>query len=101
LHFAFPASPQDYLEMPIAMLKVGALGTHKALGLAKAKGGVDTRIVHDRRVVSNFVVQALQGKPLTVFGDGNQTRGSSYAPEVELEEGSGVAVRNVESIGRG
>ena len=48
---------------------------------------------HDRRVVSNFVVQALQGKPLTVFGEGNQTRGSSYAPEVELEEGSGVAVQ--------
>ena len=45
LHFAFPASPQDYLEMPIAMLKVGAFGTHKALGLAKAKGAVDTRIV--------------------------------------------------------
>ena len=38
LHFASPASPQDYLEMPIATLKVGALGTHKALGLAKAKG---------------------------------------------------------------
>ena len=132
---------QDYLEMPIATLKVGALGTHKALGLAKAKGarflpastsevygdpllnpqpetywgnvnpigargvydeakrfaeamtmayhryhGVDTRIVRifntygprmrpkDGRVVSNFIVQALQGKPLTVFGDGSQTR---------------------------
>jgi dTDP-glucose 4,6-dehydratase len=38
LHFASPASPQDYLEMPIATLKVGALGTHKVLGLAKAKG---------------------------------------------------------------
>ena len=149
LHFASPASPQDYLEMPIATLKVGALGTHKVLGLAKAKGarlllastsevygdplvnpqpesywgnvnpisprgvydeakrfaeamtmayhryhGVDTRIVrifntygprmrpHDGRVVSNFVVQALQGKPLTLFGDGNQTRSFCYADDL-------------------
>ncbi len=137
MHFASPASPQDYLEYPIATLKVGALGTHKALGLAKAKQarfllastsevygdplvnpqpesywgnvnpigargvydeakrfaeamtmayhryhGLDTRIVrifntfgprmrpNDGRVVSNFIVQALQGKPLTVFGGG-------------------------------
>lgn len=149
LHFASPASPQDYLEMPIATLKVGALGTHKVLGLAKAKGarlllastsevygdplvnpqpesywgnvnpisprgvydeakrfaeaitmayhryhGLDTRIVrifntygprmrpNDGRVVSNFVVQALQGKPLTVFGDGNQTRSFCYADDL-------------------
>ena len=149
LHFASPASPQDYLEMPIATLKVGALGTHKVLGLAKAKGarmllastsevygdplvnpqpesywgnvnpisprgvydeakrfaeamtmayhryhGVDTRIVrifntygprmrpHDGRVVSNFVVQALQGKPLTIFGDGSQTRSFCYADDL-------------------
>ena len=149
LHFASPASPQDYLEMPIATLKVGALGTHKVLGLAKAKGarlllastsevygdplvnpqpesywgnvnpisprgvydeakrfaeaitmayhryhGLDTRIVrifntygprmrpHDGRVVSNFVVQALQGKPLTVFGDGGQTRSFCYADDL-------------------
>lgn len=149
LHFASPASPQDYLEMPIATLKVGALGTHKVLGLAKAKGarlllastsevygdplvnpqpesywgnvnpisprgvydeakrfaeaitmayhryhGLDTRIVrifntygprmrpNDGRVVSNFVVQALQGKPLTLFGDGNQTRSFCYADDL-------------------
>ncbi len=149
LHFASPASPQDYLEMPIATLKVGALGTHKALGLAKAKRarlllastsevygdplvnpqpesywgnvnpisprgvydeakrfaeamtmayhryhGVDTRIVrifntygprmrpNDGRVVSNFVVQALQGKPLTVFGEGNQTRSFCYVDDL-------------------
>ncbi len=149
LHFASPASPQDYLEMPIATLKVGALGTHKALGLAKAKGarlllastsevygdplvnpqpesywgnvnpisprgvydeakrfaeamtmayhryhGLDTRIVrifntygprmrpNDGRVVSNFVVQALQGKPLTVFGDGQQTRSFCYVDDL-------------------
>jgi dTDP-glucose 4,6-dehydratase len=149
LHFASPASPQDYLEMPIATLKVGALGTHKVLGLAKAKEarlllastsevygdplvnpqpesywgnvnpisprgvydeakrfaeaitmayhryhGVDTRIVrifntygprmrpNDGRVVSNFVVQALQGKPLTVFGDGNQTRSFCYVDDL-------------------
>ena len=149
LHFASPASPQDYLEMPIATLKVGALGTHKVLGLAKAKGarfllastsevygdplvnpqpesywgnvnpisprgvydeakrfaeaitmayhryhGLDTRIVRifntygprmrpkDGRVVSNFVVQALQGKPVTVFGDGAQTRSFCYADDL-------------------
>src|SRR5215469_847065 len=149
LHFASPASPQDYLEFPIATLKVGALGTHKALGLAKAKGarfllastsevygdplvnpqpetywgnvnpisprgvydeakrfgeamtmayhryhGVDTRIVRifntfgprmratDGRVVSNFIVQALEGKPLTVFGEGNQTRSFCYVEDL-------------------
>ncbi len=149
LHFASPASPQDYLEMPIATMKVGALGTHKVLGLAKAKHarfllastsevygdplvnpqpesywgnvnpisprgvydeakrfaeamtmayhryhGVDTRIVrifntygprmrpNDGRVVSNFVVQALQGKPLTVFGEGNQTRSFCYVDDL-------------------
>ncbi|MFO0773252.1 MAG: UDP-glucuronic acid decarboxylase family protein [Nitrospiraceae bacterium] len=149
LHFASPASPQDYLEMPIATMKVGALGTHKALGLAKAKGarlllastsevygdplvnpqpesywgnvnpisprgvydeakrfaeamtmayhryhGLDTRIVrifntygprmrpNDGRVVSNFIVQALQGKPLTIFGDGQQTRSFCYVEDL-------------------
>lgn len=151
MHFASPASPQDYLEFPIATLKVGALGTHKALGLAKAKGarfllastsevygdplvnpqpesywgnvnpisprgvydeakrfaeamtmayhryhGLDTRIVrifntfgprmrpNDGRVVSNFVVQALQGKPLTIFGDGSQTRSFCYVDDLVL-----------------
>jgi len=151
LHFASPASPVDYLEHPIATLKVGALGTHNALGLAKAKGarfflastsevygdplvhpqpesywgnvntigprgvydeakrfaealtmayhryhGLDTRIVRifntygprmrprDGRVVSNFIVQALTGEPLTIYGDGNQTRSFCYvADEVE------------------
>jgi dTDP-glucose 4,6-dehydratase len=151
LHFASPASPVDYLEHPIATLKVGALGTHNALGLAKAKGarfflastsevygdplvhpqpesywgnvnpigprgvydeakrfaeamtmayhrfhGMDTRIVrifntygprmrpHDGRVVSNFIVQALTGEPLTLYGDGAQTRSFCYvADEVE------------------
>ncbi len=149
MHFASPASPQDYLEMPIATLKVGALGTHKALGLAKAKGArfllastsevygdplvnpqpesywgnvnpmsprgvydeakrfaeamtmayhryhaVDTRIArifntfgprmrpNDGRVVSTFIVQALQGKPLTVFGDGSQTRSFCYVDDL-------------------
>lgn len=149
MHFASPASPQDYLDMPIATLKVGALGTHKALGLAKAKNarfllastsevygdplvnpqpesywgnvnpmsprgvydeakrfaeamtmayhryhGVDTRIVrifntygprmrpNDGRVVSNFIVQALRGKPLTVFGDGSQTRSFCYVDDL-------------------
>ena len=149
MHFASPASPQDYLDMPIATLKVGGLGTHKVLGLAKAKGarfllastsevygdplvnpqpesywgnvspisprgvydeakrfaeamtmayhryhGVDTRIArifntfgprmrpHDGRVVSNFIVQALQGKTLSVFGDGSQTRSFCYVDDL-------------------
>ncbi|HEX5076889.1 MAG TPA: UDP-glucuronic acid decarboxylase family protein [Gemmatimonadaceae bacterium] len=151
LHFASPASPVDYLEYPIATLKVGALGTHNALGLALAKNarfflastsevygdplehpqtesywgnvnpigprgvydeakrfaeamtmayhryhGMDTRIVrifntygprmrpNDGRVVSNFIVQALSGQPLTIYGDGSQTRSFCYvADEVE------------------
>jgi dTDP-glucose 4,6-dehydratase len=149
LHFASPASPRDYLEFPIQTLKVGSLGTHKALGLAMAKKarfltastsevygdplvhpqpesywgnvnpvgprgvydeakrfaealtmayhrfhGVDTRIVrifntygprmrpHDGRVVSNFIVQALQGEPLTVYGDGSQTRSFCYVDDL-------------------
>jgi dTDP-glucose 4,6-dehydratase len=149
LHFASPASPVDYLEMPIQTLKVGSLGTHKALGLAKAKKarfllastsevygdpllnpqpetywgnvnpigprgvydeakrfaeamtlayrryhGVDTRIVRifntygprmrpqDGRVVSNFIVQALQEKPLTIYGEGLQTRSFCYVSDL-------------------
>ena len=149
LHFASPASPIDYLELPIQTLKVGSLGTHKALGLAKAKGarfflastsevygdpqvhpqpetywghvnpvgprgvydeakrfaeaitmayhrfhGLDTRIVRifntygprmrpgDGRVVSNFVVQALKGEPLTIYGDGSQTRSFCYVSDL-------------------
>jgi dTDP-glucose 4,6-dehydratase len=149
MHFASPASPRDYLEFPIATLKVGALGTHKALGLAKAKSarfllastsevygdplvspqpedywgnvnpisprgvydeakrfaeamtmayhryhGLDTRIVrifntygpsmrpHDGRAVSNLIVQALEGKPLTVYGDGTQTRSFCYVDDL-------------------
>jgi dTDP-glucose 4,6-dehydratase len=151
LHFASPASPIDYLELPIQTLKVGSLGTHNALGVAKAKGarffiastsevygdplvhpqtesywgnvnpvgprgvydeakrfaeaitmayhtyhGLDTRIVRifntygprmrprDGRVVSNFIVQALTGEPLTIYGDGSQTRSFCYvSDEVE------------------
>ena len=149
MHFASPASPQDYMEFPIATMKVGAMGTHKVLGLARAKGarfilastsevygdplvnpqtetywgnvnpisprgvydeakrfaeamtmafhryhGVNTRIVrifntfgprmrpHDGRVVSNFIVQALQGKSLSVFGDGLQTRSFCYVDDL-------------------
>ena len=149
LHFASPASPVDYLEKPIQTLKVGSLGTHKALGLAKAKGarfllastsevygdpqvhpqpegywgnvnpvgprgvydeakrfaeamtmayhrfhGVETRIVrifntygprmrpNDGRVVSNFVTQALRGDPLSVYGDGSQTRSFCYVDDL-------------------
>jgi dTDP-glucose 4,6-dehydratase len=149
LHFASPASPIDYLELPIQTLKVGSLGTHKALGLAKAKGarfllastsevygdpqvhpqpesywghvnpvgprgvydeakrfaeamtmayhryhGIPTRIVrifntygprmrqHDGRVVSNFIVQALKGEPLTLYGDGSQSRSFTYVSDL-------------------
>lgn len=149
MHFASPASPQDYLDLPIATLKVGALGTHKALGLAKAKGarfllastsevygdpmvnpqpesywgnvnpvsprgvydeakrfseamtmayhryhGLDTRIArifntygprmrpNDGRLVSNLITQALHGCPLTVYGDGTQTRSFCYVEDM-------------------
>ena len=149
LHFASPASPRDYLELPIQTLKVGSLGTHKALGLAKAKGArfllastsevygdplvhpqpetywgnvnpvgprgvydeakrfaeaittayhryhdLDTRIVRifntygprmrvlDGRVVSNFIVQALRNEPITVYGDGTQTRSFCYVDDL-------------------
>lgn len=148
LHFASPASPVDYLELPIQTLKVGSLGTHNALGLAMAKDarflmastsevygdplvhpqpesywgnvnsvglrgvydeakrfseamtmayhryhGLETRIVRifntygprmrpgDGRVVSNFIVQALRGDPLTVYGDGSQTRSFCYVDD--------------------
>src|SRR5271154_3364453 len=149
LHWASPASPIDYLELPIPTLKVGALGTHKALGLAKAKNarfviastsevygdplehpqketywgnvnpvgprsvydeakryaesltmayhrykGVNTHLVRifntygprlhpsDGRVISNFVMQALRGEALTVYGDGQQTRSFCYVADL-------------------
>ncbi len=149
LNFASPASPIDYLKLPIQTLKVGALGTHNTLGLALAKGarfllastseiygdplehpqkesysgnvdpigprgvydeakryaeaitmayhnahGVDTRIVRifntygprmrlaDGRVVPNFIAQALRGEPLTVYGDGAQTRSFQYVSDL-------------------
>ena len=148
MHFASPASPVDYLELPIQTLKVGSLGTHNSLGLAKEKGarfllastsevygdpqehpqretywghvnpvgprgvydeakrfaeamtmayhrthGVDTRIVRifntygprmrprDGRVVSNFIVQALLGQPITLYGDGSQTRSFCFVED--------------------
>jgi dTDP-glucose 4,6-dehydratase len=149
LHFASPASPIDYLELPIQTLKVGSLGTHNSLGLAKAKGarfllastsevygdpkehpqketywghvnpvgprgvydeakrfaeamamayhryhGLDVRIVRifntygprmrvrDGRVVPAFVQQALTGEPMTVFGEGQQTRSFCYVNDL-------------------
>jgi len=149
LHFASPASPLDYLELPIQTLKVGSLGTHKALGLARAKRarfllastsecygdplvhpqredywgnvnpvgprgvydeakrfaeamsmayhryhGLDTRIVRifntygprmrldDGRALPAFLSQALRGEPLTVFGDGSQTRSFCYVDDL-------------------
>jgi dTDP-glucose 4,6-dehydratase len=149
LHFASPASPVDYLELPIPTLKVGALGTHNTLGLAKAKNatyllastsevygdplvrpqneeywgnvnpigprgvydeakrfaeamtmayhryhGLNTRIVRifntygprmrmrDGRVVPNFITQALKGEPLTVYGQGEQTRSFQYVDDL-------------------
>ena len=149
LHFASPASPRDYLELPIQTLKVGALGTHNALGLAMAKQagfllastsevygdplvhpqneeywgnvnpvgprgvydeakrfaeamtmayhryhGVATRIVRifnthgprmrldDGRAIPAFMTQALRGEPVTVFGDGSQTRSFQYISDL-------------------
>src|SRR5262245_46167947 len=149
LNFASPASPRDYLELPIQTLKVGALGTHRTLGVTKAKGakfllastsevygdplehpqseeywgnvnpvgprgvydeakrfaeamtmayhryhGVDTRIVrifnsfgprmrvNDGRAIPAFITQALTGAPLTVFGDGSQTRSFQYIEDL-------------------
>ncbi len=149
LHFASPASPIDYLKLPIQTLKVGALGTHNGLGLAKAKGarfllastsevygdplehpqteaywgnvnpigprgvydeakrfaeaitmayhryhGVETRIVRifntygprmrldDGRALPAFMGQALRGEPITVFGDGSQTRSFCYVDDL-------------------
>jgi len=148
-HFASPASPIDYLEFPIPTLKVGALGTHKTLGLAKSKGAkfllastsevygdplihpqpesywgnvnpigprgvydeakrfaeamtmayhryhrIDTKIArifntygprmraNDGRVVPSLICQALGGEPLTVFGDGSQTRSFCYVSDL-------------------
>lgn len=145
LHFASPASPVDYLQLPIQTLKVGSLGTHKALGLAKEKKArfllastsevygdpdihpqpenywgnvnpigprgvydeakrfaealtmaynryhnVETRIArifntfgtrmraNDGRAIPNFIMQALNGNPITVYGDGSQTRSFCY-----------------------
>ena len=149
LHFASPASPVDYLRFPIQTLKVGSLGTHNALGLARAKGarfllastsevygdpkvhpqpetywgnvnpvgprgvydeakrfaeamtmayhrthGLETRIVRifntygprmrerDGRVVSNFIVQAIHGEPLTMYGTGSQTRSFCFVSDL-------------------
>jgi dTDP-glucose 4,6-dehydratase len=163
LHFASPASPKDYLEMPIQTLKVGSLGTHNCLGLAKDKGatfflastsevygdpqvhpqteeywghvnpvgprgvydeakrfaeaitmayhthhGLDVRIVRifntygtrmrprDGRVVSNFVMQALQGDPITIYGDGTQTRSFCY---VDDEVAGFLALLDSDQIG--
>ena len=148
-HFASPASPIDYLELPIQTLKVGSLGTHNALGLAREKRagfflastsecygdpeehpqkesywghvnpvgprsvydeakrfaeaitmayhrhhGIDTRIVRifntygprmrldDGRVVPAFIGQALRNEPLTIFGDGSQTRSFCYVSDL-------------------
>ena len=149
LHFASPASPSDYLRLPIQTLKVGALGTHNSLGLALAKKakyllastsecygdpqvnpqpesywghvnptgprgvydeakrfaesmtmayhrahGVDTRIVRifntygprmrlsDGRALPNFISQALTGEPITIYGDGKQTRSFCYVADL-------------------
>ncbi len=149
LHFASPASPLDYLRLPIQTLKVGAMGTHKALGLARAKDarfllastsevygdplvhpqpesywgnvnpvglrgvydeakryaealamayhryhGLDVKIVrifntfgprmrkHDGRAVPAFIMQAIRGEVLTIFGDGSQTRSFGYITDL-------------------
>ncbi len=148
MHFASPASPADFERIPIQILKVGGLGTHNGLGLAKAKGAtfflastsevygdplvhpqpetywgnvnpigprgvydeakryaeamtmayhrhhdIDVRIVRifnsygpwmrpdDGRAISNFLTQALEGKPITIFGSGSQTRSFTYVDD--------------------
>ncbi len=123
-HLASPASPIDYLRLPLHTLKVGSYGTHNALGLAKFKRarfllastsevydeakryaealtmayhrqqGVDTCIArifntygprmrpHDGRAIPTFLRQALAGQPLTVFGDGSQTRSFCYVDDL-------------------
>lgn len=173
LHFASPASPIDYLEMPIQTLKVGSLGTHKALGLAKAKSakfvlastsevygdplehpqkesywgnvnptgsrgvydeakrfaeamtmayhryhGIPTGIVRifntygsrmrlrDGRALPTFFRQALQNQPITVFGDGSQTRSFTYVDDLvegivrlaESEEAEPVNLGNPQEV---
>src|ERR1044072_8012374 len=162
LHFASPASPIDYLKIPIQTLKVSSLGTHNILGLARVKkarvlvastsevygdplvhpqteeywgnvnpigirscydegkriaetlmtdyhrqNNVDIRIARifntygprmledDGRVVSNFIVQALRGEPLTLYGEGQQTRSFCYVDD--LVEGL-IRLRNVEGV---
>ena len=148
MHLASPASPKDFAELPIQIMKVGGLGSHNTLGLARAKGaryflastsevygdplvhpqketywgnvnpigprgvydeakrfaealtmayhrhhGLDVRIIRifntygpnmrleDGRVVSNFLVQALQDRPLTIYGDGTQTRSFCFVDD--------------------
>jgi dTDP-glucose 4,6-dehydratase len=173
LHFASPASPPDYLKLPIQTLKVGALGTHNTLGLAKAKNakfllastsecygdpevspqpetywghvnpigprgvydeakrfaeaitmayhryhGLDTRIVrifntygprmrlNDGRALPNFLYQALAGEPITVYGDGKQTRSFCYVSDLiegicrllEADEAEPVNIGNPHEI---
>ena len=149
MHFASPASPVDYMNEPVHTLKAGSLGSHNALGLAKAKGarfmlastsevygdpevspqdetywgrvnpigprsvydeakrfaeaittayrryeGVDASIIrifntygpcmrlNDGRVVPNFINQALQGQPMTIYGDGRQTRSFCFVSDL-------------------
>ena len=173
LHFASPASPIDYLEMPIQTLKVGSLGTHKTLGLAKIKKarfllastsevygdplehpqketywghvnptgtrgvydeakrfaeamtmayhryhGIQTRIVRifntfgsrmrlkDGRALPTFFRQALNNNPITVFGDGSQTRSFTYVDDLtegiyrlaESDEAEPVNIGNPDEI---
>jgi len=173
LHFASPASPADYLQHPIHTLKVGALGTHKALGLAMHHGarlllastsevygdpqvnpqpesywghvnpigprgvydeakrfaealtmayhrshGLATRIVRifntygprmrlrDGRAIPNFITQALRGEPITIYGDGSQTRSFTYVDDLvrgilallDSEESEPVNLGNPEEV---
>merc|ERR1712014_470945 len=87
-HLASPASPPHYMYNPVKTIKTNTVGTVNMLGLAKR---TKARILNtygprmhanDGRVVSNFVIQALEDKPITIYGSGKQTRSFQYVSDL-------------------